>query len=137
MPSKAFLMLEGIRGDARTAPWTGWIPIESVSFDPNVRGGTQKPVVVATLGGHSPHVAAAAANGRSFGKGAIVLVSEGQAFAELEMPSIFISGYRAGNGHAGLPAEVISLDPGTFKATFHQKTAMANPSTLQRGWQVA
>lgn len=115
MEYSAFLQLGDIRGESRTAPWVGWIPLASASSPVGQRPADRDIVVVAPHGIHSVYLVKAAADGRVFENGEIAFVRNGSKSMAWKLEKVMITNYQLGGAVDGVPIEAITLAPGELK----------------------
>jgi type VI protein secretion system component Hcp len=117
MDYSAFLKLDEVRGESRTSPWVGWIPLFSASGSLPGRTGSPggKPsgssdvFVVAPHGVHSASLFKAAADGKAFQKGEIAFVRNGSRTMTWKLEDVFVAGFQLGGAAEGVPLEAITL----------------------------
>jgi len=115
MEYSAFLQLDGIRGESRTAPYVGWIPLFSAQSPIPRHDESRDVVVVAPHGVHTTYLFRAAADGKTFNKGEIAFVRNGSKYLAWKMEDVLISGFQISGAHDGVPMEIVTLAPKELK----------------------
>jgi type VI protein secretion system component Hcp len=119
-----FLKLEGIKGDAVAAGYHGWIAVHNVQFGGRSAGptgtgaatgqgataGQTELTLTASVGGHSPALFQAAAQGTTL-DGELALTNAGGRYATVRLPRAIVAGYQtSGAGGDGLASESFALN---------------------------
>ncbi len=118
MEYSAFLQLDDLRGESRTAPCVGWVPLSSVQGSAPRRSEDRDVVVVAPHGVHTADLFKAAADGKAFHKGEIAFVRNGSKYLTYKMEDVLISGFQLGGAHDGVPLEMFTLAPKELKISY-------------------
>lgn len=117
MEYSAFLQLDDVRGESRTAPCVGWIPLASVQGMVPRQSENRDVVVVAPHGVHTTYLFKAASDGKSFRKGEIAFVRNGSKYLAYKMEDVLIAGFQVGGASEGVPMEMVTLAPKELKVS--------------------